>query len=183
MPITSGLAKKPCNLGACTGGVKKIGLIDIETGGQTGLILANITYNGTDRDEPATAINFDGEVVKIFEFKRNSAFFNQTMPQTSCTFEVQQTLSFNYDCPEVQNFITAVKELQDSSCCGMVAFMEMDDNTTLIIGDVENYPVEVQQIDTVSGAALNEERLGTVALTCTTTKAAVLSIPFSTLPV
>lgn len=178
--LTVGLPKRSCSLGACQGGVKRIGIIDRED-------ITSFTYDTgitPEKAQPITAIVFEpSATVKQFVFEKETKQLTETGTTNKCSTTYEQSLAGTYLCPNVQEFITASAELEESSCCGMVVFVEFFSGVTKVIGDIEDFEAEVDTIVLDSGAALEDQQTGIITVKCKSPKQAVIfTAGFDTLP-
>lgn len=156
--------------GNCEGGAKRIKAVDVD--------LVSFTYTGTNRSAAITAATFDpSAVVAEINLEKETKQLTQTGTTNGCSRVYEQSFTGQYKCPHNQDFIDFVEQIEDSSCCGLVFFIDYQGGDTVVIGDVPDYYAEVDTIATDTGTTLDDTQLGTITLKCRTNKMAVIFQP------
>ena len=141
MALTAGRNRK-CTSGL-SGGVKAIYLVP----------QADIDSVTVDTDSSISAITMVAtKVFYKYQFRRDTASFNEEVTNENCTTQTTNTIAMTW-AGLAQADINTLKELLDSSCCGLAAVVEYNTGVMRLVGHEENEYLETSGVAISSGAA------------------------------
>lgn len=165
MAITAGYTFT-CSTQDCVGGVAKLWVVDKDkvaswTPGTTGIYSAAVMTN------PGVDVFFE------FEFQDFTGEFRQTSApnEGNCGYTVTQEIEATFQCQDVL-VRNALEELMSSSCCGMVAVIELFDGTKWTVGELSKRHLKVLSTTGTTGKALADSSNVVLVLQAITTELA-----------
>ncbi len=157
--LTAG-RNKQCSTGI-SGGLKAIYVADKAdvaslTGG-AGAAITAITMNGAG-------------VFYKYEFKRDTAFFNEELTNENCSTQVTQQVGMSWT-GSTQADISTIMELANC-CCGMVVIVEYSNGVKKLSGFDENEEYLLETTNINSGSAKSDAFEAIITLATTATRLA-----------
>ena len=152
MSITSGRNRANCSV-VQTGGVAAIYLApqaDIDSVTLTGNLVSGITMVAT-------------KVFYKFQFKRDTAFFNEEMTNENGSAQFAQSIQMIWS-GRSQEDIDHLAELLACSNCGLAAVIEFNNGTKFLVGQKDNEYLEVPSATMESGTLKSDAVQSTVNL-------------------
>lgn len=171
MSITSGYAFN-CATGACASGLASIYLAnanDIDTS-------AGYQNSGFTETAPASGI-FNAVAMKTLKYFWEYQFQdftgewreNAEPAEGNCTFQITQELEFTIPCKSAA-FRNVLQDLNDASCCGIVAIAELMTGQRVVLGYLKKRHMKVLSTTGTSGKALTDANNVVIVLQALTTE-------------